>query len=507
MKRGSNIFRLNVLIFLILFGWVNSFQIIAQITPDEVISLIQRGINLGNTLEPPNEAGWNNDSAQAYYFDLYKETGFTCIRIPIRWDEHTLDISPYTVDEGWMNRVEQIIDWGLDRDLFIIINAHHEEWIKVAYDSLELRNRFDSIWIQIAVRFSEKSEKLFFEIINEPYGMTLEQVNDMNTRVLSIIRKTNPTRIVLFSGHNWSGANDLIAADIPDDDYIMGYFHSYDPWNFAGEANGTWGTLTQRNALISIFDNVADWSETNNIPVFLGEFGAQRRCDYNSRMLHYSTYVEESIKHNFAFSAWDDGGDFQIMLREDTAWNEIKDILINTYPDGPTLLNGEMQNNSQIVLNWTNRTDQNDSIFIERRLQNTGFERIAALAPESSSYTDTNVELETYYYYRVIAYFENDSDRYSYPHRIIGTPTGLPKTIAKELTFYPNPAQGIITVVLNNVDFALIKIFNSLGEIDETYELRNGIAKINLTEFKPGTYLIHAENNNDLYTNKIIITK
>ena len=32
----------------------------AQITPQQASSLMQKGINLGNTLEPPLEGGWNN---------------------------------------------------------------------------------------------------------------------------------------------------------------------------------------------------------------------------------------------------------------------------------------------------------------------------------------------------------------------------------------------------------------------------------------------------------------
>jgi len=157
------------LLFTILFLTI-FFTANAQVTPQEANKAMARGINIGNTMEPEKEGGWNNGVVQEYYFDDYKAAGFTSIRIPIRWDKHTANTSPYKIDEAWMKRVEQVVDWGLQRDLYIVINAHHEDWIKTGYGNKNLRDRFDSIWSQIAVRFQNKSEKLLFEIINEPNG-------------------------------------------------------------------------------------------------------------------------------------------------------------------------------------------------------------------------------------------------------------------------------------------------------------------------------------------------
>src|SRR5665647_806662 len=71
----------------------------AQLTPQEAAVQMQKGINLGNTLEPPLEGGWNNPAAQEYYFDMYKDAGFTCVRVPVRWDQHTQASYPYKIDE------------------------------------------------------------------------------------------------------------------------------------------------------------------------------------------------------------------------------------------------------------------------------------------------------------------------------------------------------------------------------------------------------------------------
>ena len=130
-----------------------------------------------------------------------------------------------------------------------------------------------------------------FEIINEPHGMTKENVDELNFDILQIIRIENPQRIVIYGGYSWSNSDHLLQAEVLDDPFIIGYFHSYDPWEFAGKGNGIWGSEYDINQIKTKFKTVADWSNTHNIPVIISEFGAIHDCDYNSRMLHYFTYV------------------------------------------------------------------------------------------------------------------------------------------------------------------------------------------------------------------------
>jgi hypothetical protein len=385
-------------------------------TGEDHIPLMLRGINLGNTLEPGDEGDWNNGPALEYYFDDYKSAGFTCIRIPVRWGSHTLDVPPYTVDRNWMARIYQVVSWGLDRDLYIILNAHHDNWIKENYSGANVA-RFESIWSQISERFKDKSDKLFFEIINEPHGLTAEQVDDLNTRILSIIRTNNPTRKVIYSGHEWSAIEQMMSARILDDEHLMAYWHSYDPWSFAGEGQGTWGTAEDISTTMSMFEQAGDWSAANNIPVMISEFGAVHACDYNSRMRHYATYVEEAVRNNIPFQVWDDGGLFRIYGREDRTWPEVKNILMYAHPDGPTDLRIINVSFNKIKVTWRNRTSENDKIFIQRRVGDGLFEGIAELTSESEQYEDSDLSVGTLYDYRILAPIDSNLIYYSYPIR------------------------------------------------------------------------------------------
>jgi hypothetical protein len=385
-------------------------QASGKLTPQEAIGQMIRGINIGNTME--NEM---NPPIQAYYFDDYKAAGFTCVRIPVKWGDRISSTPPYTIDPVWMATVEQVIDWGLQRGLFIIINGHHENWLKENYNEVN-KTKYDSIWSQISVRFKDKSDKLLFEIINEPFGMTTEQVNDLNFRIIPIIRRTNPTRIIIYSGKDYCGLSLLMEAAVPDDDYLMGYFHSYDPWDFAGEGNGTWG-ISDVNATKERFAKAAEWSSRTKIPVMISEFGTRRKCEYNSRMLFYATYVEEAIRNNVAFQVWDDAGWFGLYNRNDRTWPDEKDILTKAHPDGPTAL-AVSSIGSSVAVSWQNRTTANDKIILERRVNDGAFVVIAELDPNANEYTDTTATPGSSYYYRVISSFNNAAYFYAYPIKI-----------------------------------------------------------------------------------------
>jgi endoglucanase len=272
----------------------------------DMIKRMSKGINLGNTLESPYEGEWAA-AAKEYYFDDFKTAGFDSVRIPVRWDKHMGTEYPYTIDSTWLDRVEQIVDWSLSRGFVTILNSHHDDWIKENYSgNIE---RFEKLWEQVSDRFKDKSENLVFEICNEPFGnITDEEINDMNSRILEIIRVKNPIRYVIIGGGKWNDYNTLISSvDIPSDPYIIGTFHFYVPQSFTQLSMGTWGSDEDKQVVKTIFDNVQNWSLQNNVPVLLGEFAVMAYADRESRIKYYDYISDEALRHGFAFSVWDNG--------------------------------------------------------------------------------------------------------------------------------------------------------------------------------------------------------
>jgi hypothetical protein len=396
----------------------------AQIKPFEASALMTRGINLGNTMEAGYEGQWNAPIRE-HYFDDIKAAGFTTVRIPIRWYTHTNKTVPYTIDQAWLDRVEQVVDWGLARGLFIVINTHHETQLFENFDGL--LPMYVSIWSQIAQRLRGKSDRLLFELLNEPHGApTVANLNDFNYRVLRAIRPSNPNRIVVYSGNQWANSYNLINRDLrnpdPTDQYLMGYYHSYDPIGFGLDGNGSFGSDAQKLALWNKFKSVSDWTLTSRVPAFLGEFGAVSSGEINSRFRYYATVVDYAQQHSIPFMVWDNGGDFQVYQRSARKFNELKDILVHYYPQSPT--NFTASQSGGVNLSWTNRASNATSILVQRKLTSSDvYTTIATLGATASSYTDNSASAGTYYY-RVITVASASVQYYGYPQMI--TTTGGP---------------------------------------------------------------------------------
>jgi hypothetical protein len=458
---------------LLLFGLVVVAE--GQLSTQDAAKGMARGINIGNTMEPPTEGAWGNPPVKQRAFDDYKNAGFTAVRIPITWDGHTSTTSPYTINSTWLNRVEQVVDWGLQRGFLIIMNAHHESWIKNSFTAANVA-RFDSIWSQIATRFKDRSDSLMFEIINEPNPMSAGNVNALNAQVLQLIRRTNPTRIVVFSGYMWSNSAELVAAAIPDssDHYLIGYYHSYDPYPFGLVGTGTYGSAADINATKAKFNQVSAWSTRNNIPVILGEFGYIKNCEYNSRMCAYGTVVDLALSYGIPSFTWDDGGDFPMYNRTTGGFNEIKDILIHTYPQSPNGMKISQGINHSVKLQWHNRNTENDSIVIERKVGTDSFAAIAKVASTDSVFVDSSTNPGTSYYYRLSVTLMDSVEIQSYPITLnvsANSVNPLPVPVRFELSDnYPNPFNPttVIRYAIPEYGMVTLRIYDALGREVET---------------------------------------
>src|SRR5690606_17535685 len=213
------------------------------------------------------------------FFEDFAEAGFGHVRIPVTWGDHVSASAPYTIDPLFLERVEQVVDWGLAQGLYVILNAHHETWLKEHYNDADKRVRFAAIWRQAATHMQQKPARLIFEILNEPVGMTTTEVDQLNSAILAILRESNPNRLVVFSGNGFTPIDSLLAAAVPKDAHLIGNFHSFDPWLFAGQCTRSWGSAGDHEQLAALYNKAADWSNKTGIPVMVNSFGAARH-DY-----------------------------------------------------------------------------------------------------------------------------------------------------------------------------------------------------------------------------------
>ena len=104
---------------------------IRDIPSVELVKEIKIGWSLGNTLDSTAagitaETAWGNKKTTKEMITAVKDAGFNAIRVPVTWGTH-MD-AENNVDEEWMNRVQEVVDYAYSQDMFVILNIHHEDW-------------------------------------------------------------------------------------------------------------------------------------------------------------------------------------------------------------------------------------------------------------------------------------------------------------------------------------------------------------------------------------------
>jgi endoglucanase len=294
---------------------------------------LKRGVNLGNMLEAPNEGEWGL-FVQEDYFDLVKEAGFDFVRLPVRWNTHAEAEWPYTIDTDFFTRVDEVVNWALERDLAIIIDLHHYE--EMMSDPWSHKDRFLGIWKQVAEHFGEYPENVLFELLNEPSDQLDGSLwNQYLLEALRIIRETNPARDVVVGPVSWNAYDWVSTLDIPADEHVIVTFHYYLPFEFthqgaewAGAEAQTWlgttwdATEAEKAEIAAHFDSVGDWAERKRVRILLGEFGAYSRADMASRARWTEFVRGEAERHGFAWAYWEFASGFGIYDANAQVWRE-----------------------------------------------------------------------------------------------------------------------------------------------------------------------------------------
>ncbi len=293
-----------------------------------------RGVNLGNMLEAPREGEWGT-RVEDQFFDLIQSAGFNSVRIPVRWSAHAAKDSPYTVDPDFLDRVEHVVRQAMAHQLYAVLNMHHYE--EIFNKSDEHRQRFVAIWGQIAERFKGYPETLYFELLNEPNGaLDADKWNLLAAETLAVVRRTNPTRMVMIGPVDWNSVDALESLVLPKDDRnLIGTFHYYKPFQFTHQGAGwagpdadrwlgtTWtGTPAERQAVINDMDKALAWSVKERRPIYLGEFGAYSRADLESRARWTRFVASEALGRKIGFGYWEFCAGFGVYDPEAKAWRK-----------------------------------------------------------------------------------------------------------------------------------------------------------------------------------------
>lgn len=331
-----------------------------ELDQTQITEAMGLGWNLGNQLEAssgglPSETCWGNPEITKELIDTVKAQGFKTVRIPVSYLDMIGDGPDYKIDTDWLDRVQEVVDYVVNNDMFAIVNMHGDgyytvdhSWLLCAEDDdkqTEIKDKYGKVWTQIADRFKDYDQHLIFESMNEEFNndygkpdeKAYDNINAYNQIFVDSVRATgsnNEKRWLLLPGWNTNieyTAGDDYNFKIPTDKgckadgkRIMISVHYYDPFNFTIDENKTaktqWGKYAVKN-----YDN---WGQEDYVdsqmallnekfvsqgyPVVIGEFGAQDKtekfADYNEFRRYWSEYLIKAAKKNGVVCVyWDNG--------------------------------------------------------------------------------------------------------------------------------------------------------------------------------------------------------
>lgn len=309
------------------------------------------GWNLGNTLEATdgvtgNETWWGNPKASQTLMDAVKAAGFNTVRIPCAWNAYIEDETTYKINDSWLERVREVVDYCTNNDMYAIINIHWDGgWLEEnpTYDKqAEVNKKQKALWEQIAVYFRDYDEHLLFAGTNEvhadynaPSAENIEVQLSYNQTFVDAVRSTggkNTWRNIIVQSYNTNidyAINYLKMPTDPTANRIMAEVHFYDPYefclrednsvflwgkDFAGmDGMATWG---QEDWVDTQFGRMKANFADKGIPVVLGEYSPTLRMSLNATDYanhvkarnYYLNYVTRAAVQNGMIPVyWDNG--------------------------------------------------------------------------------------------------------------------------------------------------------------------------------------------------------
>ena len=266
------------------------------------------GINLGNTFEsfwsdennettgaqiigantPYNyETCWGAVYTSADAVKGMKDAGFNTVRIPVYWGNMMENDGKYIINDDYFDRVQEVIDYCRDNDLYVIINIHHyDEFLIKNKTKEEVLEITENLWTQIAERYKDYPDYVVFEGFNESLGSHREEdnftnnevydyVNEMNQTFVSAVRATggnNAERILIVSGY-WTNIDNTtkdlfkMPTDSATDRLMVSVHYIDNACYWTNRIGGTYWksySIAQCELLKKAFTD-------KGIPVFVGE--------------------------------------------------------------------------------------------------------------------------------------------------------------------------------------------------------------------------------------------
>ncbi len=176
---------------------------------------------VGNNTPADYEVCWGATVTTQETIDGMKAAGFDTVRIPVFWGNMMENDGTWTINEQYLARVKEIVDYCQNAGVYTVINIHHFDEFIIRRNSIEdSAEIFTKLWTQIAEYFKDYGPTLVFEGFNEYLGGNqfdengqlvevskskgYKMANTCNQAFVDAVRATggnNAERVLIVSGY------------------------------------------------------------------------------------------------------------------------------------------------------------------------------------------------------------------------------------------------------------------------------------------------------------------
>jgi hypothetical protein len=148
--------------------------------------------------------------------------------------------------------------------------------------------------------------------------------NALMLETLDTIRHSNPKRSVIVGPAEWGGTGGLSALRLPENDHnLILSIHYYLPFTFTHQkaswvkGSAQWdvawtGDYFEKKSIADDFEYTAQYARVKKLPVYIGEFGANKGADMASRA-RWTAYCSRLFERSgFSWSYWEFCSNFGI---------------------------------------------------------------------------------------------------------------------------------------------------------------------------------------------------
>ena len=151
------------------YGWL-AFMLVLIVEAHAAEAPFHKGVNLTNWLQSSSARQIQFSKFTRQDFINIKSLGCDVVRLPINLHYMTSGAPDYTIDPLFYYFLDQIVDWTEELNIHLLLDNHTFDPAVNTGDNVG--DILVPVWTQMAGHFKNRSNLVYYEVLNEPHGIS-----------------------------------------------------------------------------------------------------------------------------------------------------------------------------------------------------------------------------------------------------------------------------------------------------------------------------------------------